>query len=118
MTRAVDHHHVEEALESGTAEAVLMLTTSATTDQDALPTTTDLDALPTTVKQAYKAAEDNTGSTSPVSMKSFWAKHRRAIIGAAVFCTIFLVLLVFGLTVLKANHQAATKNIVGDHQGK
>jgi len=109
MTRAVDHHHVEEALESGTAEAVLMLTTSATTD---------LDALPTTVKQAYKAAEDNTGSTSPVSMKSFWAKHRRAIIGAAVFCTIFLVLLVFGLTVLKANHQAATKNIVGDHQGK
>jgi hypothetical protein len=109
MTRAVDHHHVEEALESGTAEAVLMLTTSPTTDQDALPTT---------VKQAYKAAEDNTGSTSPVSMKSFWAKHRRAIIGAAVFCTIFLVLLVFGLTVLKANHQAATKNIVGDHQGK
>ena len=110
MTRAVDHHHVEEALESGTAEAVLMLTTSPTTDQDALPTT---------VKQAYKAAEDNTGSTSPVSMKSFWTKHRRAIIGAAFFCTIFLVLLVFGITVLKANHQAASKNIVGDHpQGK
>jgi alpha-ketoglutarate-dependent taurine dioxygenase len=61
MARAVDHHHVEEALESGTAEAVLMLTTSATTDQDALPIT---------VKQAYKAAEENSGSTSPVSYSS------------------------------------------------
>ena len=111
MPRAVAHSHVEDALESGTAEAVLMLTTSST---DALPTTTDKEALP-----IYKAAEDNSGSTSPVSMKSFWAKHRRAIIGAALFCTIFLVLLVFGLTVLKANHQAASKNIVGDHpQGK
>ena len=105
MPRAVDRYHVEPALESGSAGAVLMLKSST-------------DALPTTVKQACKAAEENSGSTSPVSMKSFWAKHRRAIIGAAFFCTIFLVLLVFGLTVLKANHQAATKNIVGDHQGK
>ena len=64
MPPAVDHYHVEEALENGTSEAVLMLKSS-----------TDLDALPaTTGEQAYTAAEDETGTGLAYSSNFIWHK--------------------------------------------
>ena len=83
MPRAVDHYHVEEALENGTSEAVLMLKSS--TDLDALPTTTG--------KQTYKAAEDESGTSPVYSSNSIWAKHRRLIIGVVFLCAMALVTL-------------------------
>ena len=84
MPRAVDHFHVEEALETGTADAVLMLKSSST-DLDALPAATE--------KQHYKAAEDESGTSPANSLNFIWAKHRRLVIGVAFLCAMALVAL-------------------------
>jgi hypothetical protein len=83
MPRAVDHFHVEEALETGTADAVLMLKSSST-DLDALPAATE--------KQHYKAAEDESGTSLANSLNFIWAKHRRLVILCVIvigFCVVF-----------------------------
>ena len=87
MPRAVDHFHVEEALETGTAEAVLMLKSSST-DLDE-PATTGTG----TPEQAYKAVEDAPSSTTSSStlVASLWANHSRLIMGGAFFCAMALV---------------------------
>ena len=89
VPRAVGHSHVESALESGTAEAVLMLKSSST-DLDE-PATTGTG----TPEQAYKAVEDAPSSTTSSStlVASLWANHSRLIMGAAFFCAMALVVL-------------------------